>query len=197
MDDIRDTEPPFLQRWFTYTDACAASTMSGPRLRKWTTSGALDRFMPLREEGTWLRYSFADLVLLALAQSLLDLGISSRRAFAWADEAVRALRDREFDGSVLIYRETSGATAFRVIEATGASATDQLSNMELGVYINVREIALHAARRLVISRAIDPGKGTLSERLRASFERRVRKYRPPPAPSPTPKRIKRGTAAAS
>lgn len=176
MDEtVRDPEPPILQRRFTHQDACAASTMSGPRLRKWTTSGALQRFIPLREEGRWLRFSFCDCVTLALAQGLMNMGIGSKRAFAWADEAARALWESEFYGTMLIYQPTVGPPGLQVVHEIGAETVSLFRDMECGAFINCRRVAGLALARLGLAKALAVAspfnKNTISDVLRGASTR--------------------------
>ena len=203
MDETesRDLEPPLSEPRFTMGDACAGSTMTGPRLRKWTNT-ILKRYFPLRQAGQWMRYSFTDIVQLAIAQELMNVGIGSKRAFEWADEAARGdLRIAEFCGSILIYRDANYENRFRILpDRLGEAALVELDDKELGVYLNVLAVARHVLSRLVVYGAVDSGlKGNFTEVLRENRERRRKEVRStrstpassgkaagPPQPAPTP-----------
>jgi hypothetical protein len=172
--DIRHLESVFSEPRFTMADACAASGMTAPRLRKWTNT-ILKRYFPLRQAGQWVRYSFTDIVQLALAQDLMDVGIGAVKAFDWADDAARGiLRPLEYAGSILIYREPSGETRFRLVEAVGEAAAIQLYDKPLGIVINVLAVADRVMRRLIASGALAASEGSFSDVLRDSRERRRR-----------------------
>jgi hypothetical protein len=153
MEEMPPYENPLSIQRFTAKSACLAAGMRYSDLNYWNRAGLMQRLSPARREGRWRKYNFSDVVVLATAQQLINLGLPARSAVNWALEAHHQLRQYDYSGSLVIWSEKDEQRAAFTPDVT-MQITNLPPNATVVIAVKVGTIASMARRRLIAAGAI-------------------------------------------
>ena len=146
MQEMKVFESPEGVQRYTAGDVCVAAEMKVGDLKFWHREGITRRLSPARREGRWRRYNFCDVIVLACAQRLINLGLPGRSAIHWGIEAQHELRRWDYAGFLVVLIEGEEQQARFV--PTAKAAMELSAGATVALTVNVQKIAETARARL-------------------------------------------------